>query len=154
MRSSRIPSRSRRRTRAIPAGPPSPRGPGRDDGVPGAGRRQPGPAGHVADEGGARARWSPRAAWRPCAASGSCPALAAPASTASGLALKIEDGDGYERGTWAASVEALRQVGVLEGQALRVLARYHRPPDLDPHGRVGAEAVASFDLAPVGELTG
>ncbi len=75
-------------------------------------------------------------------------------SPASGLALKIEDGDGYERGTWAASVEALRQVGVLEGQALRVLARYHRPPDLDPHGRVAGEAVASFDLAPVGELTG
>ena len=27
---------------------------------------------------------------------------------ASGLAIKIEDGDGYDRGTWAASVEALR----------------------------------------------
>ncbi len=75
-------------------------------------------------------------------------------SPASGLAIKIEDGDGYERGTWAAGVEALRQVGVLEGQTLRVLARYHRPPDVDPHGRVAAEAVASFDLAPVGELTG
>lgn len=73
---------------------------------------------------------------------------------ASGLALKIEDGDGHERGTWAASVEALRQAGVLEGQALRALARYHRPPDLDPHGRTGAEAVAEFELAPVGELIG
>ena len=62
-------------------------------------------------------------------------------SAASGLALKIEDGDGYERATWAASVEALRQVGVLEGQALRSLARYHRPPSLDPHGRLAAEAV-------------
>ena len=30
----------------------------------------------------------------------------------SGLAVKIEDGDGYDRGTWAASVEALRQAGV------------------------------------------
>ena len=34
---------------------------------------------------------------------------------ASGLAVKIEDGDGYDRGTWAASVEALRQAGVLDG---------------------------------------
>ena len=31
---------------------------------------------------------------------------------ASGLAVKIEDGDGFDRGTWAASVEALRQAGV------------------------------------------
>ncbi len=73
---------------------------------------------------------------------------------ASGMALKIEDGDGHSRGIWAATVEALRQAGVLEGQALRVLARYHRPPDLDPHGRVAAEAVPEFDLAPVGELIG
>ena len=39
-----------------------------------------------------------------------------------------------------------------KGQALRVLARYHRPPFLDPHGRLAAEAIADFDLAPVGEL--
>ena len=70
----------------------------------------------------------------------------------SGLAIKIEDGDGYERGTWAATVEALRQVGVLDGQPLRVLARYHRPVTVDPHGRAVGEAVAEFDLAPVGEL--
>ena len=73
---------------------------------------------------------------------------------ASGMAIKIEDGDGYDRGTWAASVEALRQAGVLEGQALRLLARYHRPPYSDPHGRLAAEAVAEFELAPVGELVG
>ena len=72
----------------------------------------------------------------------------------SGLAVKIEDGDGYDRGTWAASIEALRQTGVLDGAALRALARYHRPTILDPHGRVGAEAVAEFELAPVGELIG
>ena len=72
----------------------------------------------------------------------------------SGLAIKIEDGDGYDRGTWAASVEALRQTGVLDGAALRALARYHRPTTQDPHGRVGAEAVAEFELAPVGELIG
>jgi len=73
---------------------------------------------------------------------------------ASGMAVKIEDGDGYDRGTWAASVEALRQAGALDGQALRVLARYHKPTILDPHGRVGAEAIAEFQLAPVGELIG
>jgi L-asparaginase II len=73
---------------------------------------------------------------------------------ASGMAVKIEDGDGYDRATWAASVEALRQAGVLDGQALRVLARYHKPTILDPHGRVGAEAIADFQLAPVGELIG
>ncbi len=72
---------------------------------------------------------------------------------ASGLVLKIEDGDGYDRATWAASVEALRQAGALDGQALRALARYHRPASRDPHGRVGAEAVAEFELAPVGELS-
>jgi L-asparaginase II len=69
-----------------------------------------------------------------------------------GLALKIEDGDGYDRGTWAASIESLSQAGVLDPSALRQLARYHRPVDLDPHGRVAAEAVADFELAPVGEL--
>jgi L-asparaginase II len=72
----------------------------------------------------------------------------------SGLVVKIEDGDGYDRGTWAASIEALRQAGVLDGGALRALARYHRPVLLDPHGRVGAEAMAEFELAPVGELIG
>jgi L-asparaginase II len=71
-----------------------------------------------------------------------------------GMAVKIEDGDGYDRGTWAASVEALRQAGVLEGAALRALARYHRPLSLDPHGRTGAEAVPAFELVPVGELFG
>jgi L-asparaginase II len=73
-------------------------------------------------------------------------------SRASGIALKIEDGDGHDRGTWAATVEVLAQAGVLDGQALRVLARYHRPVDVDPHGRIGAEAIPDFDLAPLGEL--
>ena len=80
------------------------------------------------------------------------PGAAASPATASGIALKVEDGDGYERGTWAATVEVLSQAGVLDPQALRVLARYHRPVDLDPHGRVGAEAIAEFELAPLREL--
>ena len=75
-------------------------------------------------------------------------------TAASGMAVKIEDGDGYDRGTWAASIEALRQAGVLDTQALRALARYHKPTILDPHGRVGAESIADFQLAPVGELIG
>jgi L-asparaginase II len=73
---------------------------------------------------------------------------------ATGVALKIEDGDGHDRGTWAASVEALRQVGLLDGAPLRSLARYHRPPMLDPHGRLAAESVPDFELVPVGELIG
>jgi hypothetical protein len=48
----------------------------------------------------------------------------------------------------------VRQVGALDGGALRELARYHRPVSLDPHGRVAAEAIAEFDLVPVGELIG
>jgi L-asparaginase II len=73
---------------------------------------------------------------------------------ASGMAIKIEDGDGFDRGTWAATTEALQQAGVLDGLPLRALARYHRPVLLDPHGRVGAEAIPDFDLAPIGELIG
>jgi len=79
------------------------------------------------------------------------PGSSASPPSASGIALKVEDGDGYERGTWAATVEVLAQAGVLDGQALRVLARYHRPVDLDPHGRVGAEAIPDFELVPRGE---
>ncbi len=71
---------------------------------------------------------------------------------ASGMAIKIEDGDGYDRGTWAATVEALVQAGVLAGQPLRMLGRYHRPVETDPHGRVSAEAIPSFELAPLAEL--
>jgi L-asparaginase II len=72
---------------------------------------------------------------------------------ATGLAIKIEDGDGYDRGTWAATVEALRQAGALDDHALRFLGHYHRPQSRDPHGRLGAEAVPEFELAPIGELS-
>lgn len=73
---------------------------------------------------------------------------------ASAVALKVEDGGGFDRSTWAVSVEALRLAGVLEGQALRVVGRYHRPVELDPHGRIAAETIPSFDLVPVGERIG
>ncbi len=71
-----------------------------------------------------------------------------------GLALKMEDGDGYPRGTHGATVEALRQVGVLDPPAVRALGRYHRTPGFDPHGALVAEAVPEFELVPVGELAG
>ena len=79
------------------------------------------------------------------------PTSGAPASA---MAVKVEDGAGAMRASWAATVEALRLAGVLEGQALRVLARYHRPVEPDPHGRIAAETVAGFELVPVGELVG
>lgn len=85
---------------------------------------------------------------------GILPGTRSAGSTASGLALKIEDGGGYDRGIHAATVEALAQLGVLSDPALRMLAHYHRPPSLDPHGRVAGEAIASFELVPLGELTG
>ena len=71
---------------------------------------------------------------------------------ASGVAIKIEDGGGFDRAASAASVETLRQVGVLDPAALRALGRYHRPLALDPRGNQAGEAVAAFELAPVGEL--
>jgi L-asparaginase II len=73
---------------------------------------------------------------------------------ATGLVVKIEDGSGHERAAWATAIEALAQAGVLDGQPLRMLSRYHRPVMVDPHGRMVAEAVADFELAPVGELSG
>ena len=75
-------------------------------------------------------------------------------TAASGMAIKIEDGDGFERASSAATVEALRQAGVIDAQAMRTLARYHRPIDTDPHGRMAGEAIPAFELAPVGELIG
>jgi L-asparaginase II len=75
-------------------------------------------------------------------------------TAASGMAIKVEDGDGYDRATWAATVESLAQAGALDGQPLRMLSRYHRPITADPHGRPAAEAIASFELAPIEELHG
>ena len=74
------------------------------------------------------------------------------ATDATGMALKIEDGGANDRSTSAAAVEALVQAGVLDGQPLRMLSRYHVPISPDPHGREVAGAVASFELAPIGEL--
>ena len=78
--------------------------------------------------------------------------LAGGRGAASGVALKIEDGGGFDRAASAASVETLRLIGALDPAALRALGRYHRPVALDPRGEPVGEAVAKFDLAPVGEL--
>jgi L-asparaginase II len=71
---------------------------------------------------------------------------------AAGVAMKIEDGGGFERAGSAVAVETLKQVGVLDSAALRALGRYHRPLALDPRGELVGETVADFELAPVGEL--
>jgi L-asparaginase II len=71
---------------------------------------------------------------------------------AAGMALKIEDGDAGGRAAPAATVEALRQIGVLGAEALRRLAPYHHPPAHDPRGRVVGETRPRFELAPISEL--
>jgi L-asparaginase II len=73
-------------------------------------------------------------------------------ASASGLAIKIEDGGGYDRAISAASVEALAQVGAIDAAAIRALNRYHHPAALDPRGDRVGEAIPEFELAPVGEL--
>ncbi len=72
----------------------------------------------------------------------------------SGMAIKIDDGDGRRRATHAATVEALRQIGVLDAQGVRLLARYARPSTQDAHGRSASEAVPVFELAPLDEMVG
>jgi L-asparaginase II len=71
---------------------------------------------------------------------------------AAGMAISIEDGDSAGRAGWVVAVEALRQVGVLDDQALRRLDRFRAPVRRDPHGRPAAETTARFELAPVAEL--
>jgi len=65
---------------------------------------------------------------------------------ATGLALKIEDGGGFDRSVAAASVEALRLVGALDSDSLEALGSYHRPVSVDPRGQPAAQAVAEFEL--------
>ena len=75
-------------------------------------------------------------------------------TAASAFAIKVEDGGGFARAGWSIAIEALRLAGILAGQPLRALGRYHRPIQLDPHGKIAAETIPGFDLAPVGELVG
>lgn len=71
---------------------------------------------------------------------------------AAGVAIAIDDGDPLGRAGWAVSVEALRQVGVLDTGALEALESFRRPRVADPNGRLAAETVTRFELAPVAEL--
>ncbi len=82
------------------------------------------------------------------------PGAVRPGSTASGVVVKIEDGGGFDRAANAASVEALRQLGVLDEPALAALSAYRQPVGVDPRGNAVARAVAEFTMAPVGELLG
>lgn len=75
-------------------------------------------------------------------------------TSASAFAVKVEDGGGFARAGWSIAVEALRLAGIVGGQSLRALGRYHRPVQLDPHGKIAAETIPEFDLVPVGELIG
>jgi L-asparaginase II len=83
---------------------------------------------------------------------GLLPGAAGPRAAASGVAIKIEDGGGFDRATSATSVEALRQIGALDSAALAALARYRHPIGVDPRGEQAAAAAAEFGLAPLGEL--
>lgn len=74
------------------------------------------------------------------------------ASSAGGIAIKIEDGDGRGRAIRAVTIDALAQLGVLEGAALERLAELHRSPLRDPRGVEVGQAVAIFELAPLAEL--
>jgi L-asparaginase II len=80
------------------------------------------------------------------------PGASGDGSVATGMAIKIEDGDGHRRAGWAAGVEALRQARVLDAAGLQRLASYHRPGTLDPRGERIGEAVPEFTLAPISEL--
>ena len=66
---------------------------------------------------------------------------------ASGIAIKIEDGDLSRRATKAASVETLAQVGLLDERDLRAMAAYHHPTVQAPGGGDAATAVPRFELA-------
>jgi L-asparaginase II len=69
---------------------------------------------------------------------------------ASGIAIKIEDGDMARRATKAASVETLAQLGVLDERDLRAMAGYHHPTVMAPGGGEAATALPRFELAAVG----
>lgn len=62
-----------------------------------------------------------------------------------GLALKIEDGDDH-RARPTVVIEALRQLGVLEGEGLKLVSRYASFPVKNRRGNLVGEIRASFKL--------
>ena len=75
-----------------------------------------------------------------------------PASRPCGVAIKIEDGDGFGRANRSVSVEALAQIGALDAPTVERLNDVHRPPSRDPRRQEIAAAVPMFRLAPLSEL--
>jgi L-asparaginase II len=71
---------------------------------------------------------------------------------AAGVAVKIEDGDGFARANRGVTIEALSQLGALNEADVRALAHHHHPVSRDPQRRIVAETVAGFELAPISEL--
>jgi L-asparaginase II len=71
---------------------------------------------------------------------------------AAGVAVRIDDGDGFARANRAVCVEALAQLDVLSARELQALAPQHRPITRAPDGSVAAEVIPSFQLAPISEL--
>jgi L-asparaginase II len=71
---------------------------------------------------------------------------------AAGLAVRIDDGDGFGRANRSVTIEALAQLGVLDDRALRALANAHQPVSRSPSGEVIAQTIPDFELAPITEL--
>ena len=71
---------------------------------------------------------------------------------AAGLAVRIDDGDGFGRANRAATMEALSQLGVVDERARRALSAQHRPVTRSLAGDIIAETIADFRLAPISEL--
>ena len=69
-----------------------------------------------------------------------------------GLAVRIDDGDGYARANRAVTMEALSQLGVIDDRARRALAAQHRPVTRSLAGDLIAETIPEFLLAPISEL--
>jgi L-asparaginase II len=72
---------------------------------------------------------------------------------AAGVAVRIEDGDGFARANRAVTMEALSQLGVVDDRARRPLAAQLRPVTRSLSGEVIAETVTGFELAPISELS-
>lgn len=71
---------------------------------------------------------------------------------AAGVAVRIEDGDGFARSNRAVTVESLAQLDVFSQRDLQALALAHQPVSRGPDGAVAAQVVPDFQLAPISEL--
>lgn len=83
---------------------------------------------------------------------GLLPGARGPASAAAGMALRIEDGDGFARAARSVTVEALSQLKALSDQELRLLAAHHQPQVRSASGSLVAWSVPGFVMAPISEL--